>query len=1059
MAGPVEGRHRVRRRWIAFGATLAASLVVASPANAGPIIAAVSAAAAAFQALPLIAQLVVRFVVGFAISAAAGSLLAKTPPKPQAIPLEDPGRTDTIRQGAAPRASVYGETRVGGIVVYAEASGGEKNQFLSVLIAVAGHEIAGFEEFWFADEALVLSGDAVQGRFLNHANVYTHIGTDTQAADSVLVAASEGGWTTAHRLRRIAYWHARLKWPTDQDDDYDRIWTDFHLDGMRARVRGKLLYDPRDAGTRFSNNPALAIRDYLVNRLQVTAAEIDDTTVSAAANVCEEQVDVVNTTQTFTADATTDVLTLTDELRNLRRGCVVRVSTDGTLPTGLSAGVDYYYMPVTVTSGRLATSYANALAGTQIDITGAGSGTHTLTLRSEPRYTMAAVVLDSDEPGLVLRTMAQSMGGAVAYTGGKWSVWAGESGTATITLDEDDLVGPITVAARRPRNSIFNAVKPLYRDPDRFYQQATAPGIENSTYVSDDNGDEIWQELQLPFTDTDTAAQRLAKIELERARQQISVDFPARLTALQLKVWDVVNVTHANFGWSAKKFRVIGLRMNDDDSVQLTLTEEAAAMWSWSAEETTVDPAPDTNLPNYRNVSAPPTPISVTEELRTTASGTVITVLSASVNVSNDQFTTRYDWQWKKSSDSTYTTLPNSRNANVEIAAVTDGQAYDIRVRAVNTLGFKSAYISKSYTPIGRSAPPENVTNFAVNVVGQDAILTWTAVGDVDLSHYVIRHSKQTAGVTWSNSIPLVSRVAKPATSVAVPAMTGTYAIKAVDQKGNESATVATVGVSIAALPDNNLSQTITEEPSFAGTHVDTWVTPGDVLQLHVENDQLSDWSALDAVAVMAFGEDSTATFVTSGTYTFATAVDAGGIVVARVRSKMEALGSNYTNLLLMWPTMAGVTTMAGGSTGKWDVTLQIRTTTDDPTGAPTWTAWQDFVVGDYRAWGMEFRARLESTFGPVTPQVSEMQVDVEYTDRVEAAADVAVGAGGATVTYGTAFNSPAASISIAITAQNLAQGDYWTITNKTKTGFGINFYNSAGAGVARTVDYQARGY
>lgn len=54
---------------------------------------------------------------------------------------------------------------------------------------------------------------------------------------------------------------------------------------------------------------------------------------------------------------------------------VVQVSSDGTLPTGLSANTDYYIYQVTATTYRFATSLANALAGTPIDITATGSGT------------------------------------------------------------------------------------------------------------------------------------------------------------------------------------------------------------------------------------------------------------------------------------------------------------------------------------------------------------------------------------------------------------------------------------------------------------------------------------------------------------------------------------------------------------------------------------------------------------------------------------------------------------------------------------------------------------
>ena len=53
---------------------------------------------------------------------------------------------------------------------------------------------------------------------------------------------------------------------------------------------------------------------------------------------------------------------------------IVYIETDGTLPTGLSADTPYYVRDVTATTLKLAATNG----GTALDITGAGTGTHTL---------------------------------------------------------------------------------------------------------------------------------------------------------------------------------------------------------------------------------------------------------------------------------------------------------------------------------------------------------------------------------------------------------------------------------------------------------------------------------------------------------------------------------------------------------------------------------------------------------------------------------------------------------------------------------------------------------
>lgn len=78
----------------------------------------------------------------------------------------------------------------------------------------------------------------------------------------------------------------------------------------------------------------------------------------------------------FTA-AVTDICTKT--AHTMRTGLKVQVSTTGALPAGLSASTDYFVIYLTANTFSLATTLANAIAGTAIDITDTGTGTHTIT--------------------------------------------------------------------------------------------------------------------------------------------------------------------------------------------------------------------------------------------------------------------------------------------------------------------------------------------------------------------------------------------------------------------------------------------------------------------------------------------------------------------------------------------------------------------------------------------------------------------------------------------------------------------------------------------------------
>lgn len=112
-----------------------------------------------------------------------------------------------------------------------------------------------------------------------------HLGAADQAADADMVARLSD-WTTDHRLRGVAYLYAGLVQHAD-------VWTS-GLPNFTAVVRGKNCYDPRDGITRWTQNPALILADYLCDSMYGFGAdyatEIDEPALIAAAGVCDELV-------------------------------------------------------------------------------------------------------------------------------------------------------------------------------------------------------------------------------------------------------------------------------------------------------------------------------------------------------------------------------------------------------------------------------------------------------------------------------------------------------------------------------------------------------------------------------------------------------------------------------------------------------------------------------------------------------------------------------------------------------------------------------------------------
>ncbi|MFH1158912.1 MAG: host specificity factor TipJ family phage tail protein [Pseudomonadota bacterium] len=389
----------------------------------------------------------------------------------------------------------------------------------------------------------------------------------------------------------------------------------------------------------------------------------------------------------------------------------------------------------------------------------------------------------------------------------------------------------------------------------------------------------------------------------------------------------------------------------------------------------------------------------------------------------------------------------------VRILDVRDGEYYDLTLIHKNVYGMASLPTVISGVLVeGVTGIPDDVKNFSVTIQGQQANLSWDAVPNIDLSHYRIKWSPAVFGATWASSIDLIPKVAAPMTSKAVPALTGTYLIKAVDAGGRESANETLAISTIAEIEGFNAIAALTENPSFLGEKSGVALS-GSTLHL-AGADTVDDWTNVDDVLNFDIGN---AGLVPEGTYTFFNSLDLGDVYTSRVSANVDVVGVDLFN---NFDTVANVDLIENFDStvdpSTFGVRLQLRTTNDDPGGTPVWSAWKDFVIGDYTTQAYQFRVILTSTAFGVTPEVSALEVQIDMPDRTESQRNLISNSAGATITFLNAFKETPA---IGITGNDLASGDYFAVTLPTATGFNIRFFNSAGAGQVRHFDYLAKGY
>ena len=77
--------------------------------------------------------------------------------------------------------------------------------------------------------------------------------------------------------------------------------------------------------------------------------------------------------------------------------------------------------------------------------------------------------------------------------------------------------------------------------------------------------------------------------------------------------------------------------------------------------------------------------------------------------------------------------------------------------------------------------------------------------------------------------------------------------------------------------------------------------------------------------------------------------------------------------------------------------------------------------------------------------------------DRIFSGNDIASGTSTKTVSFSTPFKSTA--YAVGITAENMATGDFFTVSNKTVNSFDVLFKNSSGTNISRTFDFIAKGF
>ena len=665
------------------------------------------------------------------------------------------------RSPTAPRQIIYGRARVGGTITHMQTSGTDNN-LLSIIVVLAGHEVEELETVRVNDTNLTTTSSggfqyATNSEFTNSDNdnkfgVSNSLlrfrfkdGSQT-TADSTIVGATNLG--NSDKFTSCAYVLVQMVFDSEKFSS---------LPNLSFIVKGKKVYDPRNpsAAPAFSTNPALCIRDYLTDTqygLKAKDSEILDTTAiggfAGAANTCDTPTSLQTATVSIAQTNSTTIPITSSGLTLIKAGDTVT----GSGITGT----------VTVTQRR----------GNNVFLDTAVTVAQGVTLSfGQPAYTANGLADFSTNGKAVLEGLLSSCAGKFSYVNGRFLMFAGASVTPEMTIEDDNVLSPISINTKSGQGESYNQVKSVFVDSNQNFTATDTPLYSDSTFLANDtpSGEsnvnyKKTMELQHPFTDNATTAQRLNRISLNYSRQDMTCSVTTDLGYLQLQPFDVVRVTNSRLGFTNKQFEVINQKItivgDQKDGagvlgVQFELKEYDASIYTFA--QSSYDVPPDSGDPDDTSDSSISAPAiaSLTQVVTEEGAGFKNDIKVALTLQGHDKIIGT-EVQYKLSTDSDYTgdLFIGKGVASALIPNVVIGKTYNVRAKHIANDGVTSDYSAASNITISAPSSISAPSNFSATGHPVGILLSWTNPNNHNLR--AIKVYRHTANFTPTDDTYLV---------------------------------------------------------------------------------------------------------------------------------------------------------------------------------------------------------------------------------------------------------------------------------------------------------------
>ncbi len=199
---------------------------------------------------------------------------------------------------------------------------------------------------------------------------------------------------------------------------------------------------------------------------------------------------------------------------------------------------------------------------------------------TQKRFTCNGAITEGDSHTDNIEALLSSFDGLLSWSAGVWSIRASVWTAPTETIDESVFSGTEVIRGHAPASERYNVVTGFYVDPSRDYQPVEFQPATSSEFLTRDNDQELRFDLQLPFTNNEYMAQRIAYRRLEQFDNQVVTTLPLNLQGLKFKSGTTYNLNFDKYGWINKSFRVIKWRPLENGGYEITSTEDSASRYA-----------------------------------------------------------------------------------------------------------------------------------------------------------------------------------------------------------------------------------------------------------------------------------------------------------------------------------------------------------------------------------------------------------------------------------------------------------------------------------------------